>query len=86
MSIRFSRHANLQIKDRNIAKNKIVAGITKPDHTIQQSIDRFRAIKKISISRQTYLLIIVYNKVGLNIKVITAFITSKIKKYETTIR
>jgi len=59
----------------------IINAIKEPDYLITQPNNRFRALKLIKINGNDYLLIIIFERIGDIIKIITAFITSNIEKY-----
>lgn len=77
----FSRHAIYQIKERNIDEEQIFLAVFKPDKLIYCPDGKIQFLKRIRRSGKTYLLIVVCKKINSSIKIITAFITSKINKY-----
>ena len=81
MELRFTDHARQQLQERNLSESDIVKTLRKPDATIKQSSHRFRAIRKIRKHSKTYLLVVIYDMQTTHKEVITAFLTSKIKKY-----
>lgn len=81
MSIIFSEHAIHQIKERNISKKLIIKSLEFPDIEITQINKRRKASKLFTKNKKPYCLVIVYEQNQFNKKIITAFITSKIKKY-----
>lgn len=81
MKIDFSEHAKNQMTERNISEDEIISAIIYPDKIIKQTLDKFQAAKLINKSGKRYLLIVVHRKINSSKKVITAFLTTKIKKY-----
>lgn len=81
MKIRFTDHAHAQLKERNLLEADVVETVRKPDHVIRQSSARLRAIRKIRKRNRTYLLVVIYDEKDIFKEIVTAFITSKIKKY-----
>ena len=77
----FSRHAIYQIKERKIDETEILLAITKPDKTIRCPENKLQAIKKIKRNNKIFLLIVIYKPINSSVKIITAFLTSKINKY-----
>jgi hypothetical protein len=81
MRIVFSEHARHQVLERNLLESEIISTILKPNKIISQSHGKFQAIKLIKKNGKQYLMIVIYRKTNSSLKVITAFLTSKIKKY-----
>mgnify|MGYP001602231423 FL=1 len=81
MRLIFSNHALEQIKERNLSRDKVKEIVRKPDKIIQQSYVRFRAIRLLRRRKKSYLMIVVYDEKNSTKEIITAFITSKIRKY-----
>ncbi len=77
----FTEHAAYQIIERNISKKQIIYAISKPDKIISQSNQKFQAVKLTKKGNKKYLLIVIYSITNSTKKVITAFLTTKIKKY-----
>jgi hypothetical protein len=77
----FSTHARHQLKERRILPKEVRETLRNPDKIIQQPANRFQALKLFQKSGKVYLLIVVYEKKGNSVEVITAFITSKVRKY-----
>ncbi|MBI2454131.1 MAG: DUF4258 domain-containing protein [Parcubacteria group bacterium] len=81
MEIYFTDHAAYQFKERNISTTKVKQAIKRPDKVFKQLSDRSRAVKKFKKQGKVYALVTIYEIKKHRIEVITAFITSKIKKY-----
>lgn len=81
MNVVLSEHAIYQMQERNIRKDLIDTALKNPDKIVLQSNLRKQAIKLFKQHRKRYLLIIIYDENNTTQKVITALITSKIKKY-----
>ncbi|MFH1564855.1 MAG: DUF4258 domain-containing protein [bacterium] len=77
----FSHHALYQMNERNISRQTVIDALNFPNCIITQNNQRKQAIKFFLKNQKKYLIIAIYEE---NLKcknVITAFITSKIKKY-----
>lgn len=83
VKIIFTAHARQQMQERNITEKRIISALDKSDKVISQSNFRKKAIKQFTRQKRKYLLIAVYEERYAARKVITAFVTSKIKKYPT---
>jgi hypothetical protein len=81
MRIAFSEHAKHQMLERNLLETEIISTILKPDKIIPQSYGKFQAVKLVKKNGKRYLMVVIYRKTNSSLKVITAFLTSKIKKY-----
>jgi hypothetical protein len=81
MKIIFSKHVLKRLKERKINRRVIRQVIKTPDYLITQPNNRFRALKLIKLNVNDHLLIIIFERIDDIIKIITAFITSKIEKY-----
>lgn len=77
MLIRFTKHALERISARNIDKSEILSAINQPDNIKQDEFGIFIAQKKI----HDLLLRIFYFEEEETKIIITAYKTSKIKKY-----
>ncbi len=81
MEISFSNHALRQLQERKISKAEVRRTTDKPEKVIQQSPGRYYAIRSIRKGAKPYLLIVVYDEIYSRKEIVTAFVTSKIKKY-----
>ncbi|MEK7174914.1 MAG: hypothetical protein AAB722_01065 [Patescibacteria group bacterium] len=81
MEIYFTDHARYQIKERNISPARVEWTIGRPDKTLKQSSGRVRAVRKFKKQRRVYVSVAVYEIRKHRIEIVTAFVTSKIKKY-----
>ena len=79
--VRFSSHALFQLHERGLTQAEVRVAVQKPDKRIQQSLHRYRAIRWIRKRKKRYLLIAIYDVSGTTAEVVTAFLTSKVKKY-----
>lgn len=77
----FSDHAIYQMKERNIKEKLVKLALRNPDKTVFQPNFRKRILKRFRYRNRNYLLIVIYEEQHSTIKIITTFITSKIKKY-----
>lgn len=77
----FSQHALYQMKERNIARQTVIDALNSPNCAIAQTNQRKQAIKFFLKNQKKYLIIAVYEENLKSKTIITAFITSKIKKY-----
>ena len=81
LQIIFSDHAIFQIQIRNIPKELVVETVNFPDKIILQTDGRFKVIKLYKNRGKKYLSVVIYQKIKMDKKIITVFITSKINKY-----
>lgn len=81
MMIRFTDHAHAQLEERNIPRADVIEAVRKPDHVIRQSSTRLCVVRKIRKRNRAYLLVVIYDEGNTLKEIVTAFITSKIKKY-----
>ena len=81
MQIIFSKHALYQLKEREISKEEVILALLNPDKIISQIDQRFKALKIVKRKRKKFLLVVVFEKTNSKKIIITAFLTSKIKKY-----
>lgn len=81
MRIIFSDHACVQMNERNIHEEAILRAMESPDKITRQDSDRFAVQKVIRKNGKKYLLIVAYDEVGGMREVVTAFLTTKFKKY-----
>lgn len=77
----FSKHAVLQMHERNILEKDVLSTILVPDKIIKESIQKFRAVKIAKRGVKDYLLVVIFRRENASKKIITVFLTSKIKKY-----
>lgn len=77
----FTDHARQQLKERNISESRVIMCLRKPEKIVREQGIRFRALKTIRTNSRHRLLVVAYDEGGQMKKVVTAFITSKIKKY-----
>lgn len=81
LKLQFTKHAKYQLSYRNISRKNIVKTISKPDRVIEQSAVRKKALKIVKKGAKMYVMVVVYEQSGNTAAVITAFLTSKLKKY-----
>ena len=81
MQVIFSEHALYQLKERKISKEEVILALLDTDKIISQTNQRFKALKIVKRKRKKFLLIVVFEKINSKKIIITAFLTSKIKKY-----
>lgn len=81
MKIVFSEHARNQMLERNISKEEIISTIANPEKIIKQASKKFQTIKLIKKNDEKYLIMVIYRQTNSAKKVITAFLTTKFKKY-----
>lgn len=77
----FSDHAIYQMKERNIKEKLVKLTLRNPDKTVLQFNFRKRVLRRFRYRGKNYLLIVIFEEQYQTKKVITTFITSKIKKY-----
>ena len=76
--IKFTRHAMERISDRNIKIDDVINCLVSLDKVLTDKFGNKIAQKK----KDNYLLRVIFRKNNDEILVITAYITSKLKKYE----
>ena len=76
--IKFTRHAMERISERNIKIDDVINCLISPDKVLTDKFGNKIAQKK----KDNYLLRVIFRKNNDEILVITAYITSKLKKYE----
>ena len=81
MRIVFSTHAHDQMKERAILLSDISQTVQDPMVVIRQSANRFRAVGFLPRSKKKYVLVVVYDQSSSQREIVTAFVSSKIKKY-----
>lgn len=81
MDVVFSDHAVEQLKERKLSEELILSVFDDPDKIIRQSEKRYRIQKIIHKSAKKYLLIVVYDAANGTKEIVTAFLTTKFKKY-----
>lgn len=81
MSIAFTDHAIHQMKERGISKESIIEASRRADAVIIQENNRRQAVKLFTAGKKHYCLVVIYEQKRFSKKIITAFITSKIRKY-----
>ena len=81
MKIVFLKHAHYQMAERNISEDKILSTLSNPDKIIAQSQGKFQAVKLTKENGKKYLIVVIYRQINSTKNVITAFLTTKIKKY-----
>lgn len=77
----FTNHARYQMFERDINKKLVIETLASPNKIILQTNLRKQAIKLFKRNKKKYLFVVIYEKTGRFKKVITVFLTSKIKKY-----
>jgi len=67
---------------RKITPVEIALAVSQPGAVTQKEPDKFQAVKIIPRNGKQYALVVTYRTISLTtVRVITAFLTSKIKKY-----
>ena len=77
----FTTHAIQQLKERGISKSFVADSIKTVSVIKKQSDGRFQYIKTYKEKQKAFLLIVIIEESEGELSVITAFKTSKIKKY-----
>lgn len=80
-SIIFSDHALFQTKQRKIGKQRVLDCLLRADKVVEESPGRYRAMKSFQANKKKYLFIVAYDQREKQVEIVTAFITSKVKKY-----
>ncbi|MBU2578957.1 DUF4258 domain-containing protein [Patescibacteria group bacterium] len=80
-NIVFTDHAYYQMKERKISEKSIIAALNNPDRIKSQTNQRKQLIKLFQRNKRKYFLVVIYEENRQVKKVVTVFVTSKIKKY-----
>lgn len=80
-AIIFTSHARYQLKERGLNQKEVIVALTNSERTIKQTDNRYRALTTITQDDKKYVWVVIYEKHNSIIEIITAFLTSKIKKY-----
>lgn len=82
MTISFSKHARRQLKERGLAALQVKRVVSKPDGLDPKESGKYKAVGLVKKNGKSYLLVVIYRLASKNeIRVITTFLASKIKKY-----
>lgn len=82
MEIRFSDHARRQMEERGLSEDMIVRTIRDTNGVTRQKENRYRACAFVRIGGKKFLLVVVYDMPTITTKeIVTAFLTTKFKKY-----
>jgi len=81
MKIIYSRHAEEQLKERNISKNSVSRVLAMPDQVLAGRKGRKIAQAIVIAEGVEFLLRVVYEEKEDTAEVVTVYRTSKIKKY-----
>lgn len=76
-----SEHARFQMRERRINHKTILYAIANPDRKHTQQSGRIQTVRSLYLGHKLYCLVIIYEDSEKYYKVITVFITSKIRKY-----
>lgn len=83
MTIEFSPHAKKRLKIRGIAEAKVISSLKNPDKVLfDEDTGNFIAVKKINDK----ILVVAYMIAGNVVRVMSAFITSKLDIVDKRIR
>lgn len=80
-NIQFSDHAEIQMNERNIDKLMVLETLKNPLQIFSSKNNRRIAQKIFKIEDKDFLLRVIYEDFDNIIKVITAYLTTKIKKF-----
>ncbi|OGY37364.1 MAG: hypothetical protein A3E36_02975 [Candidatus Andersenbacteria bacterium RIFCSPHIGHO2_12_FULL_45_11b] len=82
MRIQFSRHAEFQMKLRDVSKEIVRTVVRKSEKTTHRDDRTIVAQKKVRWHARDVLCRVIYKKIDKNtIRIITTYITTKIDKY-----
>ena len=79
--VTISEHALFQMRERKISKEVVEFAIYNAEREQIQPSGRIQAARRIWFGEKHYCIIIIYENLPRNYRVITVFITSKVKKY-----
>ena len=80
-AISYSRHADEQIKERQIAKVTVEETLRHPAQLIEGRRNRKVAQKIYSIEGHDFLMRVIFKETANEVNVVTAYLTTKIDKY-----
>jgi len=69
------------MRERNIQREEVLQTLRHPDNRYRQSSGRVIAFRRIFKGTKTYGMVAVSEETTVHTRIITVFITSKIKKY-----
>lgn len=81
MEIAWSEHARKQLTERNLLPADIERTVRTPDKLAAQSAIRYQAVRTLRKGNRQYLLVVIYDQRNGRREIVTAFLTSKMKKY-----
>lgn len=81
MEVVFSEHALRQLMERNLSRAEVSLTVRRPQKVVRQASGRFQALRVLYRQSKRYLLIVIYEKEDARARIITAFLTTKSKKY-----
>ena len=81
VKITFSAHARQQLRERNLSEAEVARAVERPERIAAQSPRRYRVLKNIRRERKSYLLVVICDRRNSTVEIVTAFLTSKLKKY-----
>ena len=81
MEVVFSKHAMQQLQERNLSRAEVSLTVRRPQKIIEQVSGRFQAVRALYRQGKRYLLVAVYEKNNAHATVVTAFLTTKFKKF-----
>ena len=81
MEVTFSKHAMQQLQERNLSRAEVSLTVRRPQKIIEQVSGRFQAVRALYRQGKRYLLVVVYEKNNAHATVVTAFLTTKFKKF-----
>lgn len=76
-----TEHARYQMKERKIDRIIVTRTIAQPDKTRIQPSGRKEAVRRITRDNKSYCAVVIYEEESEQYRVITIFISSKLKKY-----
>jgi hypothetical protein len=79
--VKFSRHAERQLKERNISESIVTSALEKPEQILQSRKGRKIARKMFDKDGKHFLLRVIFSEENDVKKVITVYCTSRIDRY-----
>lgn len=83
--VELGTHAKVQVRDRQISEILLTEAFNSPDLVIEQSKGRTQILKKFRQRNKQFVLVVIYKESQKKYYVVTAWYSSKIKKYFKTV-
>jgi hypothetical protein len=81
VEVLISPHADEQIRNRKLTRERVIHVASEPEQTIPGTKNRYFAQSRYQEGEKEYLLRVLVEQVGNELRVITVYPTSKVRKY-----